>query len=101
MHVGLVKDDITADSKRVEHGDTPDCIEITYEVKTAPQPDSIWLSFFHDALENAKPFGLRSFSIKHDRIRFSCRGDEVEYAFEALKRLVAETNSVYYGGRHA
>ncbi len=96
MHVGLVKDEITAYSKRLKHGDTPDCIEITYEVNTAPQPDSVWLSFFHSALEKAEPFALRNLSTKGDRIRFPCRGDEVEYALEALKRLVTETNAVYY-----
>jgi len=101
MHVDLVRDEVAADSRRVERGDTPDCIEVAYDVKVAPPPDDVWLSFFYSILKKAEPFALRNLSTRGDRVRFTCRGGEVEYAFEALTRLVTETNSVYYGGRHA
>ena len=96
MHVRLVKNGIAADSRCVEHGGTPDCIEVTYDVRVSPQPDNIWLSFFYDALKRAESFALRDLMTKANHIRFTCRGDEVEYAFEALKRLFASTNAVYY-----
>jgi len=96
MHVNLIKDRLAADSRCVAHGDTPDCVEVTFEVALDKRPNSVWLSMFFDIYKRTEPFAMRHFAVRADRVRFTCRGDEVECAFEALKHLVMQANAVFY-----
>lgn len=96
MHVSLVRNGVAADSSHVARGETADCTEVTYEIKLDRPPDDVWLSFFYNPPSGTEPRFIHRLTTRKDLVKFWCRGDEVDYAIDELKRLVQLANSAFY-----
>lgn len=97
MHVRLLEQSVRADSRLVAGGSAPHCVEIDFEVRFDRPPSSVWLSFYEAAERDTETFANRNMRILGDVVLFTCRGDEVEVAFDALKTVVMKANSAFYG----